>query len=418
MSPNAPPESLPFEQAIQFFRAKLRLQQSAKWADMLHEQHTNAFTVAGAESDAILNSFYQATETAISQGTTLDDFRADFDQIVKANGWSHNGSRNWRSRVIYQTNLSTAYAAGRYAQMTDPEVKRARPYWQYVHDDSVDHPRLDHLRWDGLTLEADDPWWDTHYPPNGWGCCCTVKTLSSRQLAALGKSGPDKAPPLEMELKPLNTSKGRIEIEVPKGIDPGWGYRPGAGAEIPIPNAISAPTIGPSGRAPLTSGDWQSWGRPEIIPPDPLPTALGPHITDEAVLRDKLAEMLGGVSGVFTLPTHRGVVVSAKDLAYHLLGRPGRSDYHPERTAYIPLIPELLRDPYEIWAAYEEFTDGTIHLRQRIFRVFDTTKYGRMMMIFEAEKGLFVDVTFVTFKKDKDINKARKGALIYARPGT
>ena len=36
---------------------------------------------------------------------------------IERHGWSHTGGRDWRSRIIYSTNIATSYAAGREAQI-------------------------------------------------------------------------------------------------------------------------------------------------------------------------------------------------------------------------------------------------------------------------------------------------------------
>lgn len=162
---------LPFAEAIEFFRGKLgNLIPTAKWDDVKKAQHDRGFMVAGAMKADLLNDFATAVQTTIEDGKSIDWFRKAFDAIVDAHGWAHTGERNWRSRVIYQTNLTTSYAAGRLAQLRDPELLDLKPYWTYRHNDSVLNPRPEHQAWDGLTLPADDPWWQTHYPPNGWGC--------------------------------------------------------------------------------------------------------------------------------------------------------------------------------------------------------------------------------------------------------
>jgi len=122
--------------------------------------------------------------------------------------------------VIYNTNVRTAYQAGRWKQMTDPELLKLRPYLVYHHGDSR-QPRPDHLSWDGLVLPADDPWWQTHYTPNGWGCTCSVFSVGPRDLERMGKSGPDTAPPIVIDAK----------TGAPVGIDKGWDYNVGQAAE-------------------------------------------------------------------------------------------------------------------------------------------------------------------------------------------
>ncbi len=163
----AKPFNLPFDEAIKFFRQKINLT-SKTWDEVWEAMHTRAFTVAGAMRDDLLQDMRDAIDKALSQGTTIEDFRKDFDKTVQKYGWDYKGSRGWRTGVIFDTNLRTAYAAGHYRQMTSPAVLKARPYWQYIGGLS-EHPRPLHLEWSGTVLPADDPWWDTHYPPNGWG---------------------------------------------------------------------------------------------------------------------------------------------------------------------------------------------------------------------------------------------------------
>ena len=215
--------SLPFAEMVRFFLRKLNLT-TDHWTDIYTREHDWAFVVAGANRDALVADFRAAVDKAIAEGGTLEDFRRDFDRIVATHGWDYNGGRDWRSRVIYETNLNTAYAAGRYEQL------QAAPYWQYVHADWVTNPRHQHLAWDGLVLARDDPWWQTHYPPNGWGCQCTVRGLWRRDLERLGKDAPDEAPEVhlvERLIGPRNPRGPRL-VQVPEGIDPGFEYIPGS----------------------------------------------------------------------------------------------------------------------------------------------------------------------------------------------
>lgn len=219
---------LPFAEQITFFRRKLNVP-TERWDDVWQAAHDRAFVVAGAAKADLLEDLRGAVDKAVSQGTTLAEFRRDFRDIVKRRGWTGwtgegtQGGEAWRTRTIYETNLRTSYAAGRHAQLTDPELLASRPYWRYVHSDTAMRPRPLHKRWGDmrLTLRHDHPFWQTHFPPNGWGCRCRVTAV--REPAP----GDATAPPDGWDT--INETTG-----APAGIDRGWAYAPGANAATPL----------------------------------------------------------------------------------------------------------------------------------------------------------------------------------------
>lgn len=216
----------PFSEQVDYFRSKLNLP-SERWDDIRGAAHDRAFMVAGVTKADMLQDFHDAVDRAIAKGGGLQAFRRDFAQIVQRYGWDYNGSFDWRSRVIYQTNLASSYAAGRWAQLTDPAFAKAWPYWRYVHADGVANPRPLHVSWHGITLPMTDKWWRTHFGPNGWGCHCRVVAVSKRDFEATAES---------LRQTPDDGSYTHVDAfgeshEVPNGIDYGWSHAPGAAVD-------------------------------------------------------------------------------------------------------------------------------------------------------------------------------------------
>lgn len=217
----------PFAVQLDFFRQKLNLP-TERYDDILRDAHDRAFMVAGAMKADLLTDLRDAVDRAIAEGKSIGWFRKNFDDIVRRHGWEGwTGSdtrdgRDWRTRLIYRTNLATSYAAGRYKQLNDPDLIKRRPYWKYVHNDSVQHPRPLHVQWSGTVLRHDDPWWQDHYPPNGYGCHCRVTAVRASQY--IGAKAPDDGTYEHVD------RYGEIHT-LPKGVDFGWDYAPGASVQ-------------------------------------------------------------------------------------------------------------------------------------------------------------------------------------------
>ena len=139
---------------------------------------------------------------AAESGQTFSDFKRQLTPVLQQKGWwgkqavpnPDTGELQnvqlgspYRLKTIYLTNLQSAYMAGRYAEMT--AAIATHPYWQYVtvNDGKV---REAHRKLHGQVFAADDPVWDTLYPPLDYRCRCRVRPLSHSQGAALVQPSP------------------------------------------------------------------------------------------------------------------------------------------------------------------------------------------------------------------------------------
>ncbi|MGQ0700388.1 MAG: PBECR2 nuclease fold domain-containing protein [Panacagrimonas sp.] len=403
--------SLPFSEQIEFFRQKVPLGTRA-WTDIWEGEHARAFVVAGAMKDELLVDLRGSIDKAISEGTTLETFRKDFDQIVATHGWSYNGGRNWRTRVIYETNLRTSYQAARFKQME--EIKALRPFWEYRHSDLVQDPRPEHLAWDGLVLSADDPFWKTHYPPNGWGCQCTVFALSKRDLKARGKRRPDRAPEVEYETRTVGLrGPNPRTLEVPKGIDPGWGYNPGEAAwgRAITQQSIDRNLVGKW--IPLEGQTFEGLGRPGAMPRSSALASIA--VSRARTIEDAraiLRSSIGGDQATLVDPVGARVVIDQR-LVDHYAQSASRLD---GRERYLPLLPELIREPYEIWVQFaREESTGMIGLRRRYLRNFDVGGGRSVVLIVQAEKGGWFSFDYF-HRNAAAMDKMRQGFLVWSKP--
>ena len=228
------PDGPPPKDALRFFRAK-KLKPGFDFRDVYREEHAIQFTVAKAMEADILTDIRGALDQVLAEGRTFRQFQKQLTPRLQAAGWwgrkrvvdpltgkevtAQLGSPR-RLRTIYRANVRTARAAGQWERIQ--RTKRALPYLLYELGPSREH-RPEHVSWAGTILPADDSWWRTHYPPNGWGCKCRVRQITRREADRRG--GPTPRPPIRRR-DWLNRRTGEIE-RVPEGIDPGWDTNPG-----------------------------------------------------------------------------------------------------------------------------------------------------------------------------------------------
>lgn len=202
-------KDMTFKEAVDYFKERVPV--TADQFYKISEQYRGlAFTVSGYTSAQILKRFYDELLAALEDGVTLSEFRENMNDFLQAEGY--DGVTPLQADNIFRTNIQTAYNVGHYEQMTEPGVLQLRPYWQY---DAVNdsHTRPSHLAMDGRVYPADDPIWETWFPPNGFRCRCTVTTLSKRQLEQRGIRVETTPPPGVLPDPQFSTNPAKVRFE-------------------------------------------------------------------------------------------------------------------------------------------------------------------------------------------------------------
>jgi hypothetical protein len=238
--------------ALDYIKNK-NLKVGFSYKDVWNEEHAAAFTVAKAMQIDVLSDLHEAVTEAIGNGQSFEAFKKNIKPTLQEKGWwgrkkmddpltgktvdTQLGSDR-RLKTIYNVNMRSAYQKGQYDQTMGSDL---HPYLMYRIGPSIKH-RPEHVAWDGLILPKDDPWWDNHFPPNGWGCKCYTRAVTENQKnkyesegipvppRADGKGGgtlrvKTNAPPDEFQ-NFYNERTNTFE-RIPKGISPGFNWNQG-----------------------------------------------------------------------------------------------------------------------------------------------------------------------------------------------
>lgn len=224
---------------LDYFRLK-ELTPRFSWLDVWGEEHAHAFTVAGVTETKVLSEFKAAIDKALSSGTGFEAFKSDIQARLTPRGWwgpraVSDPTGKWKDKVVdftkphrlettFWSNVRSARAAGQWNRIQ--RTKASRPYLVYVRS-VAERKRPEHLAWVGTILPVDHPWWQSHFPPNGWGCKCGVQQLDQEDRDQyLQQDGYSDQPQDFGATDYVNKRSGEV-TRVPRGIDPGWQTNPG-----------------------------------------------------------------------------------------------------------------------------------------------------------------------------------------------
>ncbi|MDE2414855.1 MAG: minor capsid protein [Comamonadaceae bacterium] len=437
------------QEAIAYMKGRELVGETYDWRDLWHQEHGRAFTISRLARADLLEALQQSLAKSVAGDMTRRDWIKDAEKLLKNAGWwgtkevtdPRTGELlktrfdHPRLQLIYDTNVRQAQAAGQWQRLL--RNQGSTPYARYVtmHDDRV---RDAHRRWHNVTLPLDDPWWDTHRPPNGWRCRCRIVGVTQREYDAgetLDRPGAEddinapivrtplrKEPPQDATIAWRNPVTGEVQ-RIPAGIDPGFDYNAGASGRSKafeelvqgklvrmdprLAQAAKADGLQPPKIAKEVPGQstWKTLGLEDLR--GMQPSMAAPELLEKADSIDGAVEVLRGalgleVNGTRTVQTPAGPVVIFDDRLLHVVEK--RLD---ARERYGRFVLPTLESPDEVWkTAYDDDT-----VRRRYIKLFSDSKYDVLVIVREGADG---SVLWNLIQRDrKGMNALRVGHLTY-----
>lgn len=189
-----------FTEAIEWAR-KRGVQLPEEYYSQNGLARARGFTVSSLESLSEIEDVLESLNKALETGITFKQWQetVDLDSFTRL-------SQN-RKETVFRTFLQSAYNAGRWDQQT------RNPDRRYLMYDAVNDGRTrpSHKAMDGIIRPIDDPFWKTHYCPNGFNCRCVCIALTEQQALARSRGMNGLRKPVTEEMVP----------------DKGWDYNVG-----------------------------------------------------------------------------------------------------------------------------------------------------------------------------------------------
>jgi SPP1 gp7 family putative phage head morphogenesis protein len=392
-------------EAIRFFAEKPPVTPEV-FARLTAQAKARAFTVAGVMQEDLLAELYHEVDKALREGTAFAEFQASAGELFARRGLA--GPNPWHLETVFRNNIQSAYMAGRYHQMVDPEVLGRRPFWQYetVGDAQV---RPEHAAQHGKVYPAQHPFWAFWYPPNGHNCRCDVISLSGQEVAARGL-------PVQKHMEGYP--------------DEGWRFNVG---EVGWGRGLADHALGVEyKRGPwrfredlLRGGD----PAPAVPPGAALPASLPPNAWElserlkAAEIRDYYREQAITANGFgrdsmgkpldLPLADVRGdrEVLAARTLDHVL-----EQDADLARARYLTLARQVVEAADEVWLVPGSYSDGRVTMRRYYHKFFEGDGPDSLMVISEFTRGVWTGFNVLPLR-EREANKRRVGLLLHPQIG-
>lgn len=161
------------------------------------EAHQRAFTVAKITKIDLLSDIKASLEDAFVEGQSYEAWAKNLKPKLQQAGWLGkevkvvNPRTNEvkiiqvgasRLRKIFHTNARAAFAQSEARKGYD------LPLSEYIRYTAImdNRTRKSHALLHGKIAHKDSVFWKKNYPPNGWGCRCSVEFISKEQMQELG----------------------------------------------------------------------------------------------------------------------------------------------------------------------------------------------------------------------------------------
>ena len=212
------PYNLPFAEAIDWFANKVSVT-SDQLAQLRGQYRNEAFYISGLSNAALLEEMRSLTERIMTEGLSLDQFKAEFKQRAEASGWMPKEGISRRAESVFENNMRAAFSAGQFAQYTKPQILETYSEWEWRHrTPDPARARPHHLAQNGniFPASANPPFW----LPCGHRCRCKLiprepsgKPFAQIEMRDRDYNGVTESAPYDPKLQRFLT-------------DPGWGRPP------------------------------------------------------------------------------------------------------------------------------------------------------------------------------------------------
>lgn len=182
------------EDTIKYLKDK-KLELSFDYKELQKEAHQKAFTVAKVTKLDLLADIQSSLAQSMKDGKSFDKWKKELIPTLVQKGWYGKqeivnpitgevkeidiGSR--RLRTIFETNTRAAYFQGRANNI----YASSNEYLQYK-SLLEGNRRILHKQMHNIVKPKNDPFWQTNFPSNGFGCQCDVLSLSKKDLERRG----------------------------------------------------------------------------------------------------------------------------------------------------------------------------------------------------------------------------------------